>query len=137
MSTLCIHPIAEAWESFKDVSGLSPIASEQQYDRVIALMDRLVEDGALDDNHSLHDLFLLSSDLVRQYEQDAYPLPDISGTEMLRFLMEQHDLRQTDFTQEIGSQGVVSEILAGKRELNRNHIAALANRFSVSPAAFF
>ena len=100
-------------------------------------MDRLVEDGALDDNHSLHDLFLLSSDLVRQYEQDAYPLPDISGTEMLRFLMEQHDLRQTDFTQEIGSQGVVSEILAGKRELNRNHIAALANRFSVSPAAFF
>jgi HTH-type transcriptional regulator/antitoxin HigA len=37
---------------------------------------------------------------------------------------------------EIGSQGVVSEVLAGKRELNTRQIRALAKRFGVSPAVF-
>jgi len=41
----------------------------------------------------------------------------VTGLDMLRFLMEQHGLRQKDLS-ELGSQGVVSEILAGKRELN-------------------
>jgi HTH-type transcriptional regulator/antitoxin HigA len=50
--------------------------------------------------------------------------------------MEQHDLRQSDLRKEIGSQGVVSEILSGNRELNTRQIRALAKRFSVSPAVF-
>jgi HTH-type transcriptional regulator/antitoxin HigA len=49
--------------------------------------------------------------------------------------MEEHDLRQSDLP-EIGSQGVVSEILNGKRELNVRQIRKLARRFQVSPAVF-
>jgi HTH-type transcriptional regulator/antitoxin HigA len=49
--------------------------------------------------------------------------------------MEQHGLRQRDL-REIGSQGVVSEVLAGKRELNVRQIRALSERFGVSPATF-
>jgi len=54
----------------------------------------------------------------------------------LAFLMEQHGLRQGDMP-EIGSQGVVSEILSGKRDLNVRQIRALSERFGVSPATFF
>ena len=54
---------------------------------------------------------------------------------MLRFLMEEHGLTQADLL-EVGSQGVVSEILRGKRELNVRQIRALAKRFHVSPAVF-
>jgi HTH-type transcriptional regulator/antitoxin HigA len=50
--------------------------------------------------------------------------------------MQQHGLSQGDLP-EIGSQGVVSEILRGKRELNRRQIEALARRFHLSPAVFF
>jgi HTH-type transcriptional regulator/antitoxin HigA len=50
--------------------------------------------------------------------------------------MNEHGLRQSDLP-EIGSQGVVSEILSGKRELNTRQIRVLAARFSVSPAVFF
>jgi HTH-type transcriptional regulator / antitoxin HigA len=53
----------------------------------------------------------------------------------LKFLMEQHSLRQSDLP-EIGSQGVVSEILTGKRELNIRQIRALSERFGVSPVTF-
>ena len=50
--------------------------------------------------------------------------------------MDEHHLKQADLP-EIGSQGVVSEILNGKRELNVRQIQALADRFHVSPAVFF
>ena len=50
--------------------------------------------------------------------------------------MEQHDLKQTDLNNEIGSQGVVSEILNGKRKLNVTQIRKLSERFKVSPATF-
>jgi hypothetical protein len=37
---------------------------------------------------------------------------------------------------EIGSQGVVSEILNGKRQLNTRQVRALNQWFGVSPAVF-
>ncbi len=53
----------------------------------------------------------------------------------LKYLMEQHGLKQTDLS-EIGSQGVVSQILTGKRELNIRQVRALSKRFGVSAATF-
>ena len=44
-------------------------------------------------------------------------------------------LKQGDL-KEIGSQGVVSEILTGKRELNVRQVRALSERFGVSTATF-
>ena len=49
--------------------------------------------------------------------------------------MAQYGINQSDL-HEIGSQGVVSEILAGKRELNIRQVRALSQRFRVSPATF-
>jgi HTH-type transcriptional regulator/antitoxin HigA len=36
----------------------------------------------------------------------------------------------------VRGQGVVSEVLTGKRELNTRQIKRLAKRFNVSPAVF-
>ena len=63
-------------------------------------------------------------------------MPDCTGAEMLQYLMEEHGLTQSDLP-EVGSQGVVSEILRGKRELNVRQIRALSKRFNVSPSVFF
>ena len=49
--------------------------------------------------------------------------------------MEEHGLKQSDLL-ELGSQGVVSEILSGKRQLNIRQVKLLAKRFKVSPAVF-
>jgi HTH-type transcriptional regulator / antitoxin HigA len=68
-------------------------------------------------------------------EFEHHPISECSGVDVLRFLMEEHDLTQSDLP-EIGSQGVVSEILRGKRELNVRQIRALAKRFHVSPGVF-
>jgi hypothetical protein len=57
------------------------------------------------------------------------------GVDVLRFLMEEHGLTQSDLP-EVGLQGVISDILRGKRELNVRQIRTLAKRFHVSPAVF-
>ena len=75
------------------------------------------------------------SALIEQYDNEHYRLPDATPVEVLRFLMEQHDLKQSDLP-EIGSQGVVSEILSGRRRLNVNQIQALAARFGVDAGVF-
>jgi antitoxin component HigA of HigAB toxin-antitoxin module len=36
----------------------------------------------------------------------------------------------------IGSKGVASEILSGKRDLSKSHMTTLAKRFGVEPAVF-
>ena len=74
--------------------------------------------------------------LVEAYDEEHHQMPEASPLELLKFLMEQHDLSQGDFP-EIGSQGVVSEILRGKRELNVRQIQALSRRFNLPLEAFF
>ena len=50
--------------------------------------------------------------------------------------MKEQGLNQADL-KEIGSQGVVSEILTGKRKLNIEQIKKISsNRFNVSPLVF-
>jgi len=64
-------------------------------------------------------------------------MPPVSGADMLRFLIESQETTQAKVAAEAGiAESTLSEILAGKRELNRKHIEALARHFHVSPAVF-
>ncbi|SRR6266567_6558978 len=127
-----------AWEGIREkVPDFGPIRNERTYARMRTLMDQLLEEVGDNEVHHLADLLDIVSTLVMQYEERHHSeLPTVKPREVLRFLMEQHDLRQSDLRKEIGSQGVVSEILSGDRELNTRQIRALAKRFGVSPAVF-
>ena len=80
-------------------------------------------------------LVTLLSDFIADYEDKHTPRTTVTGRTMLAFLMEQHGLKQADLS-EIGSQGVVSELLSGKRELTTKHIKLLAHRFNVPVSVF-
>ena len=75
--------------------------------------------------------------LIERYESEHYPVPDSDPADVLRFLLDQNGLSQRDIALELGSESTVSLVLSGKRQLNRDHIARLSQRFSVSPAVFF
>ena len=73
----------------------------------------------------------LLTDRIREYEARVHPWPDSSTpATVLAFLMAEHGLRQSELP-EIGSQGVVSEVLSGRRALNLRQVKALAKRFAV------
>jgi HTH-type transcriptional regulator / antitoxin HigA len=75
--------------------------------------------------------------LIEDFESKHYELPRVKPLDVLRFLMEQHDLKQKDLVDVFGTPSIVSEVLSGKRKLNKEHIARLRERFHVSPDVFF
>lgn len=131
-----LETVFARWDEFHKASGIRHIETASDYDQATALADALVDSGATEEAHPQHSLFLLVADLIYAYDQRHYPQRAVHGVDLLRFLMEQHGLRQNQVP-EVGTQSVVSEILAGKRELTVNHIRGLAERFALSPAAFF
>lgn len=133
---LAIASITEAWDNFHGAAHIGHIADEQDYENATRIADELLELGAMEETHSSHSLFMTISDLIYAYDQQHYPMPKVNGVQVLRFLMEQHNLNQNELP-EIGRQSVVSEILAGKRSLTVDHIRNLSARFGISPAAFF
>ena len=69
---------------------------------------------------------------IEQFEKREFPIGPATPEEVLRFLIEQHDLAK-----ELGGQPVVSQILRGKRKLTREHIERLSKRFGVTAATFY
>ncbi len=120
------------WATFAPILS---IRNEREYDAAVNRLNGLLDEIGTNERHPLYGLLDTLGTLIHAYEEKHYPMPDVSGAEMLRYFMEEHELRQSDLS-EIGSQGVVSEILNGTRELNVRQIRALAKRFHVSPAVF-
>ncbi len=114
---------------------LSPAHSEVDYQRQVVMLDFLIDEIGENEQHPLVGLLENLGLLVHNYETQHYPIPTTSAVEVLSFLMEQHHLTQGDL-REIGTQGVVSEILNGKRKLNLRQIRLLSQRFHVSPEVF-
>ena len=139
METLMDRSVIEEITShFKALSSIIPlrtISSERDYDKAVATLNQLLDAGAANEKHSLADLVNTLGALISEYDNAHYPTKDISPLTMLRFLMDQNQLTQANLP-EIGTQGVVSEILSGKRELNVRQIKALAERFHVAPSVF-
>lgn len=75
--------------------------------------------------------------LVKDYEARHCSLPDAGPLDIIRHLMDEHELRQKDLVDVFGTESIVSDVLNGKRELQKEHIKRLSKRFNVSPAVFF
>jgi HTH-type transcriptional regulator/antitoxin HigA len=112
------------------------IRNQVEYDCAVDHLNRLLDEIGENEDHPLYGLLDTLGTVLHVYEEQHHPIPSCSGADILRYLMAEHDLTQTDLP-EVGSQGVVSEVLHGKRELNVRQIRALAERFHVSPSVFF
>lgn len=135
MATLNIREITAHYRALDAKVPLRPIRNRKDYTRAVSAMNALLDAGAADESHPLAGLAATLGELIGDYDARHFPLPEVSGRAMLRFLMRQHGLTQSELP-EIGSQGVVSEILSGKRELNVRQVRVLARRFGVAADAF-
>ncbi|MGZ8191697.1 MAG: helix-turn-helix domain-containing protein [Methylococcaceae bacterium] len=119
---------------------IAPLVSvpytEAEYQERIALLNDLIDEVGENEAHPLASLLDIVGIAVSNYEQAHYPVPTSTPQDVLTYLMAEHQLKQSDLP-EIGSQGVISEILRGKRQLNTRQIQALAQRFNVSADVFF
>lgn len=130
-----LDDLQSAWQEFNRATHISTIRDEKHYAEMVSLADSLTEVIGSAKKHPLLDLFDLVSELIRSYDVEHYAVPDAHPREVLRFLMDQHGLAQSELP-EVGNQSVVSMLLSGTRQLNVRQIQALAARFHVSPSVF-
>ncbi len=117
--------------------SLRPLRSQAELDRAVKIIDALLDQETLgpDERDYLDVLGLL----VESFEEETCPLDEpLSDADMLRHLLDAKDVTQAALARATGiPESVVSEVLAGKRRLNRRHIEKLSRYFAVSPNVFF
>jgi HTH-type transcriptional regulator/antitoxin HigA len=112
------------------------VRTEEQNEEYIAALYEL-EQGHKRWTKAEAELADLLTLLIEDFEEKNYRLPKASPLQVIAFLMEQHGLKQKDLTDVFGTASIVSEVLNGKRELNKEQIRRLSARFNVSPELFF
>lgn len=132
MSAL-IQLAAEHWQFVSPL--LRKPKNEADYDALVAALDELLDLVGEDESNPLMSLVDILSDWIEAYDHAHRPMPIASGVDVLRAMMREHGLSQSDLPG-LGTQSVVSEILSGKRKLNLRQVKWLAERFGVSVETF-
>lgn len=126
-------------EAIKYWDHIAPVVkypkNDKELNELISELDELLEIVGDNENHRLMGLVDAISSLIASYEEENSPESEAKGVDALKFFMEEYDLHQSDLS-EIASQGVISEILQGKRSLNLRQIKLLAKRFHVDVSTF-
>ncbi len=112
-----------------------PIYTDGEYQAAMALIEDLLTKQELKASEA--DYLDLVTKLVVDFEASQRQVEDVHGVDILRSLMEDRGLKQKDLVDVFKTESIVSEVLAGKRALNKGQIEGLAAKFAVSPAVFF
>lgn len=125
----------ELQEKWASISRILTIRNDREYDQAVKRLNGLLDEIGTNERHPLYGLLDTLGTLIHAYEEKHEEGGDVSGAEMLRFLMDEHGVSESDL-RELGSRRALADILKGKKELTASQIRALAGRFHVSPAVF-
>jgi HTH-type transcriptional regulator/antitoxin HigA len=99
------------------------------------MVDELTDQNVL--NQDQRDYLDVLSDLIEHYESESHPIGPATDAEVLAHLIEAKGTTQADMARETGiAESTISEVLAGKRSLNRAHIGRLSRYFNTGPSVF-
>jgi HTH-type transcriptional regulator / antitoxin HigA len=112
-----------------------PITNAVELAAAQAVVDELLDLRQLTPDQ--RDYLNVLAALIYEYEPTLEPLPDITGVDLLKELIAEHNLRQKDLLSIFKTESIISDILRGRRNLTVDHIQGLAEFFHISPACFF
>jgi HTH-type transcriptional regulator / antitoxin HigA len=117
------------------------IETEAENEAAIMLAESLEHRQRTPEEDALLELLII---LIEKFEDASYPVPNVDPDRMLLHLMEARNMKQEELVGIIGSRGVVSEIVNGKRfstgeatpTISKAQAKALGQLFHVSPTLF-
>lgn len=114
---------------------LRPIRTAAEHDAAITLIDELIDARKL--TLAEKDYLEVLSNLVEAYEDRTCAMKPACDADMLRFLIEQNGISQAQTAAGTAiPESTISEVISGKRKLNRGQIAKIASFFRVEPGVF-
>jgi HTH-type transcriptional regulator/antitoxin HigA len=114
---------------------LRPIENEADLDAATKVIHSLIDQESLTGPEQ--DYLDVLSDLVEAFETFHYPEEPVSDSDMLSYLLDTRSVTQAAVAKATGiAVSTISEVLSGKRKLNRRQIGKLAKYFHVGPGVF-
>lgn len=135
MENNILSTIQSNWPPLAEI--LTHPKSHREYEQKLDMMNELLKMD-LPDEHPISSFIDLLGDIIDEYEkinfEEVSKLENIatSSIEKIKHLMNEYNLKQIDLVDVLGSQGYVSDILNGKRELSLKHIKGLAKKFNIN-----
>ena len=106
-------------------------AYEPEHARLVTSLMSLDErTGLSPEEIALAELLTL---IIEDYENKCYPLPRVSPAESLKALIEDRGLKHKDIWPVLGNKGSATEVLSGRRSINKAQARRLAD-FSPCPS---
>jgi HTH-type transcriptional regulator / antitoxin HigA len=130
--TLLTEDVRVSWSVIRP---LFSIRNDSDYDRAIERLNTMVDEVGTDEQNPLYELLDTLGIVIHTYEDKYYQIPDSDGSEMMQFLMEEHQLELADLA-EVGTPEMILAIINGQQDLTVKQIKSLSRRFQVSPAIF-
>lgn len=135
MGAIDFDKIARRYQALCELVPLKPITKRAQYEAAVEHLNRLLDAGGAKQGHPLAGLVEALGEMIQAYEKRQAPAPDAAPREVLRYLMAEHGLKQSDLAG-IASQGTISDVLSGRRAIGKPLANKLAARFHVSAGVF-
>lgn len=110
------------------------ITTEEENERTLRIVEKLmaVKNRTAEQNALLELLVIL----IEKFEDEHYQLNASTPHSILLHLMEARDLKQSDLVGVLGSKGVTSEVINGKRSISKAQAKALGEFFHLSHTLF-
>lgn len=117
----------------RPINDAAELADAEEIIDQLAVLNKRTKDQ----NDYLETLILLTEKYESDELADALDPSKSSGIDALRYLMETHQMTQTQLARLLGvGTSAASMILSGARPITAPHARKLAARFALSPAAF-
>lgn len=113
--------------------------SQDEYDYLESILDEIIDEIRDNEDHPLALAAQIIGDNLEDYNDQKYPAigHSVTDIDLIRHLMKENNLNQSDLVDIFGNQGNVSKFLNGERSLSKNQILKLVTRFHLSADFFF
>ena len=107
-----------------DFSKPHVLRNDVEYEAAIAEIERLLDEDVEKGSEGYDRLEFLSV-LVEHFEDERYPMGEVTPQQAVTFMLEQKGMVRSDLDEVMGGKSRVSEFLNGKRELSKAQVGAL------------
>jgi HTH-type transcriptional regulator/antitoxin HigA len=109
---------------------LRPIKNNGQYETALERVYALMQKNLKPNSKESDELEILSI-LIKEYENEHYPVPKPNPVEAIKFRLEQMNMSEAQLSRILGYRSRKSEILSGKRKLNLAMIRKLTEKLNI------
>ncbi len=132
--TLTHDDIPDSYAELVDLLMPRPLHDDVDYRNALGILDAM---AGFEMNADQEDYFEAIATFVEKHETGHHPITDekITPVELLRSLVDEHGMTESDLGRLLGDRSLGHRILSGEREVSKAHIRILAEHFSLNPAA--